>query len=177
MRFSIIPFLLLIVPVVEIALFIVIGGQIGVLWTLAMILITAIIGSILLRVQGFQILASIRDKIDAGQMPAKELASGAMLLVAGILLLTPGFFTDTIGFLLFVPPVRSLVYNAIGAQLVTMDPKPFGGFADTSGHNRPDRGNDDVVDLEPEEFSRFDENDKKSISPDNKSPWRRSGEK
>jgi len=71
MRFSLIPFLLLAIPIAEIAVFIAIGGQIGILWTFALILFTAILGSILLRVQGFQIINRLREETKAGRIPGK----------------------------------------------------------------------------------------------------------
>ena len=109
MPFSLIPFLLLVIPAAEIAVFILVGGQIGVLWTFAAILATAILGSILLRVQGFQIVNRLREETNAGRVPGRELGHGAMILVAGVLLLTPGFVTDALGFLLLVPPLRRVL--------------------------------------------------------------------
>ena len=86
MPFSIIPFLLLVVPILEIATFIVVGGQIGVVATLGMILFTAVLGSILLRIQGFQVLNQLRAATDAGRVPGRELGHGVMILLAGVLL-------------------------------------------------------------------------------------------
>ena len=97
MSLGIIPFLLLFIPILEIVVFILVGGQIGVVATLAMILFTAILGSILLRIQGFSIVNRIREQTERGELPGRELGNGAMILAAGILLLTPGFVTDTLG--------------------------------------------------------------------------------
>ena len=90
MPFALIPFLLLIIPILEIVVFILVGRQIGVLWTLGCILLTAVIGSALLRIQGFSILSRIRSETEQGRLPGRELGDGAMILVAGILLLTSG---------------------------------------------------------------------------------------
>ena len=89
MRFSLIPLALIVIPIAEIAAFIVIGDAIGVLPTLALVLVTAIIGSALLRWQGIGILNRIRMETDAGRIPGRDLVHGAMILVAGVLLLTP----------------------------------------------------------------------------------------
>jgi len=95
------------VPIIEIAVFIEVGGAIGLWPTLGIVILTAIAGTWLLRLQGLAVLARIRNQLDRGQMPATELFDGACLLVAGVLLLTPGFVTDACGLLLFVPPVRT----------------------------------------------------------------------
>jgi UPF0716 protein FxsA len=94
------------VPLVEIALLIQVGGMIGVWNTVALVVLTAVIGAALLRAQGTKTLIAAQESLRRNVMPVAELFDGACLLVAGVLLLTPGFFTDTIGFLLFVPPLR-----------------------------------------------------------------------
>lgn len=145
--------LLLVVPLVEIAAFIMIGGQIGVVTTLLLTLVTAIIGTMLLRRQGLAIVQQIRQELEASRIPARQLANGAMIAVAGILLLTPGFVTDSIGFALFVPAFRTLVWRQIGKRLdVTV--KPAGGSAQ---HHR------DIVELDESEYS---------ADADPNSPWR-----
>lgn len=126
MRFSLIPFVLLIVPLMEIAAFVLIGGQIGVWATLAMVVVTAIIGSFLLRWQGISLLRRIQNEMAAQRLPAKDLVRGAMLVIAGILLLTPGFVTDTIGFLLFVPPIQDTVWSFLKSKIKIVGP----GMAD-----------------------------------------------
>lgn len=102
------------VPLIEIALFIEIGGWIGLWPTLAIVVITAILGSWALRLQGLSTLARARQQVDRGVLPARELFDGACLLFAGALLLTPGFFTDTVGALLFFQPVRDLLRRTLG---------------------------------------------------------------
>ena len=156
MAFSLIPLLLLALPVAEIAVFILVGQYIGLLPTLAMILVTAVIGSALLRVQGFGLLQRIRRESEQGRIPGRELVHGVMILVAGVLLLTPGFITDTLGFLLFIPAVRDLGWKLLRDRIVSMSSTRFGGRA---GGSRPSRG---VIDLDPEEFER---------DPDRSSPW------
>ena len=103
MPFALVPFMLLVIPVVEIAAFIAIGGQIGIAATLLMIVVTAVIGTFLLRIQGLGLVREIQTKMEKGELPGRALGDGAMIVVAGILLLTPGFVTDAIGFLCLIP--------------------------------------------------------------------------
>ncbi|MDN2568608.1 FxsA family protein, partial [Aquibium sp. A9E412] len=127
MPFSLVPFLLLVIPLLEIAVFVMVGGAIGVLPTLALVVVTAIAGSILLRVQGFGVVDRIRRTMDAGRMPGRELVHGVMILVAGVLLLTPGFVTDTLGFLLFVPALRDMAWALLRDRIVVVAaPGPHG---------------------------------------------------
>jgi len=99
------------VPIVEIMIFIRVGDQIGLGSTLFIVVITAIIGVHLLKQQGLQSWHKIQNMMAQGQVPALEMAAAAQLLFAGGLLLTPGFLTDTIGFVLMVPQIRLLVAN------------------------------------------------------------------
>jgi len=107
---------LVVVPIVEIGLFVQLGGFIGLWPTLAIVVATALLGSFLLRKQGLSTLEELRRTAETGQNPAGPLAHGALILVAGLLLLTPGFFTDGIGFLLMVPPVRSVLIRWVAAR-------------------------------------------------------------
>ena len=173
MPFAALPFLLLIIPILEIAVFIIVGSRIGVLATLAGIVLTAAIGSVLLRVQGFSILSRIQREVDQGRIPGRELGDGVMILVAGVLLLTPGFVTDAIGFALFVPAIRTLLWRALAARIVvTM----------ASGDGRKWEGGfqeEGVVDLDPGEFKETGDDNRDSDDPDmpsgGDSPWRGNG--
>lgn len=107
---------LVVVPIVEIGLFIQLGGFLGLWTTLGIVVLTALIGSTLLRAQGLSTMEELRRSAETGQNPAEPLANGALILVAGLLLLTPGFFTDSIGFLLMVPPIRILLIRFIAAR-------------------------------------------------------------
>lgn len=115
-RFAI-PLLLLTVPLAEIALFVAIGGRIGVLATIALIVLTAIIGTFLLRLQGLQVLAEAKKSADEGKMPLGPVIDGLCLLVAGLLLITPGFLTDAVGFALFVPGFRRALARLAWRQI------------------------------------------------------------
>lgn len=167
MPFSIIPFLLLIIPILEIGVFILVGGEIGFLPTAGLVLLTAILGSILLRWQGFQVLTKLQSETQAGRVPGRELVHGAMILVAGVMLLTPGFITDAIGLLLFVPGIRDVIWGVIASRLKVVTTGFGSGFQTGSPFETPDdynedRNRDDVVDLDPEEFSDI---------PNPESPW------
>jgi len=104
--FSILLTVFLVVPFVEIYLLIKIGSFIGAGWTIFLVVFTAVLGAFLVRSQGFSTLRRIQTQLDAGELPAAELLEGLFLLVAGALLLTPGFFTDAVGFACLTPPLR-----------------------------------------------------------------------
>ncbi|WP_417518927.1 FxsA family protein [Minwuia sp.] len=115
------PLLLLLifvgVPILEIAVFIQAGDLIGLWPTLAIILLTGIAGTVLLRIQGFGVVRRIQQQADEGKVPVFELFEGLCLFAAGLLLLTPGFVTDTVGFLLFLPPVRKAMAAFIATRI------------------------------------------------------------
>ena len=109
-----IPLLLfLAIPAAEIYLFIEVGGQIGTWPTIAMIFGTAMIGGAILRYQGRQMIERAREQVARHEMPVAELARGAVLVVAALLLLTPGFITDAFGALLLIPFLRRLVLGLL----------------------------------------------------------------
>ena len=105
----VIPVLFLVflaVPLAEIYLLIQIGSVIGAGWTIALVVGTALLGAVLVRTQGVSTIRRVQQNMERGQLPAMDLLEGLALLVAGALLLTPGFFTDAFGFLLLTPPLR-----------------------------------------------------------------------
>lgn len=112
--------LLLTVPLIEIVLFIQVGGLIGVWPTIGIVILTAIIGTAMLRRQGLAALRNVQSRLMSGENPGRLLADGAMILVAGVLLLTPGFLTDTLGFLLLVPAVRARVFDWLAPRLTVV---------------------------------------------------------
>lgn len=105
------------VPLIEIALFIQIGGAIGLWPTLLIVVITAMLGTWLVRTQGAMALGQLRSSFSDMRDPTEPLVHGAMILFAGALLLTPGFFTDAVGFSLLIPGVRSAAFRAIRARV------------------------------------------------------------
>lgn len=157
-----IAILLLALPLLEIAGFVVVGSEIGVLPTIGLVILSAVAGSLLLRWQGFGAVSRIRREIDAGNPPGRELAHGLMIMLAGILLLIPGFITDIVGLLLFIPAVRERAWRYLKSRITIVT--SFGAAARGSG--QPGRRNDErTIDLDQDEYS--------SKSPDPKSPWRR----
>ena len=102
-------FLFLVIPVIEIALMLSIGAKIGVWMTLLIIIVTAIVGALLAHHEGLKTWWRIRDKLASGAMPEEELVDGLLILIASVVLLTPGFFTDVIGFLLLTARVRRVI--------------------------------------------------------------------
>ena len=104
------------VPVLEIYLLITVGGIIGAVPTILVILLTAMIGVSLLRLQGLQTLTRLRASAERGELPALPMMEGALLIFAGALLLTPGFFTDAVGFLLLIPALRQTLARGMLAR-------------------------------------------------------------
>ena len=104
--FPILMILFLIVPIIEIYLLIEVGGLIGVLPTIGLVVLTAVIGASLLRSQGSETYLRFNRALSEGRMPANEILEGVALLIGGALLLTPGFFTDAIGFICLLPFTR-----------------------------------------------------------------------
>ncbi|MCB1758970.1 MAG: FxsA family protein [Gammaproteobacteria bacterium] len=94
------------VPLVELYFLIEVGSEIGAISTIALTVFTAVLGGMLVRMQGFTTALKVRDALEREEVPAIEMMEGAILLVTGLMLLLPGFVTDAIGFLLLVPPVR-----------------------------------------------------------------------
>lgn len=120
--------LFVLVPLIEIGLFIQVGGWIGLWPTLAVVVLTAILGTWLVRSQGAAELSRLRRSLGEFSDPTEPLAHGAMILFSGALLLTPGFFTDAVGFALLVPRVRMAVLRwlktRVRVQGFAMGPRP-----------------------------------------------------
>jgi UPF0716 protein FxsA len=150
----------LLVPLIEIALFIQVGGLIGLWPTLAVVVLTAVAGTALVRSQGIRVLADLRASFERLGDPTEPLVNGAMILFAGALLLTPGFFTDALGLSLLVPAVRSAVYRWIRARVVVQGV----GFGQPAGQRPPRDPN--VIDAEYHEV-------KPTHQPDGPSGWTR----
>ena len=117
--FHLLFLLFIAVPLAEIYLLLEIGGVIGAVPTIGLVVLTAVIGAILVRAQGFSTIMRIRRNLDAGEIPAVAIIEGAFLLVAGALLLTPGFLTDAIGFGCLIPPLRrALIMRFIETRMI-----------------------------------------------------------
>ncbi len=116
--FSFLVVLLISVPLVEIYVLIVVGSHLGALTTVTLVVATACLGAVLLRWQGLTTLQRIQTALERKQLPAIELLEAAILLVAGALLLTPGFVTDVIGFAALLPSWRNAVANLLAARML-----------------------------------------------------------
>lgn len=144
------------IPLIEIALFIQVGGAIGLWPTLLIVVLTAILGTTLLRRQGVMALNNLQSRISAFQDPSEPLAHGAMILFAGALLLTPGFFTDALGLALMVPKVRSLAFKRLRGQI-----KNRAEFTFTQAGQKPAQP-EDVIDGE---FTELDPSQRPTHRP------------
>jgi UPF0716 protein FxsA len=104
-------------PLIEIALFIVIGQAIGLLPTLFGIVLTGVIGALVLRWQGVAVLSEMQVRLQRGEMPARQMGDAMLIGLAGLLLLLPGYFTDLVGLVLLVPWTRELIYRLLARNL------------------------------------------------------------
>jgi UPF0716 protein FxsA len=109
--------LFLLVSLAEMAAFLWVGSQIGFGWALGIALATAVIGAFLVKREGLATLGRIKTRMNAGQVPGRELSDGAAILVSGAFLISPGFITDTIGFLLLIPAVRAWVHRTLSRRV------------------------------------------------------------
>ena len=108
---------IILIPVIEIYLFIEIGGKIGALYTISLIFLTAVIGIYYVKYEGFNTLRSGMSQLIKNEMPVYEIVSGAALAFAALLLIIPGFATDLVGFLLIFPPTRRLVFSKFSKKI------------------------------------------------------------
>ncbi len=151
------------IPITEIAVFIQVGDIIGLWPTIAVVVITALIGTALLRQQGLNTLMRAQATMNEGRVPAEELFDGVCLLLAGAFLLTPGFVTDSVGFLLFLPPFRALLRRYAkgfiqrhgNIHIVGANGEPMG-----EPHRRADPHDSTVIDADFED-----------VTPNPDSPW------
>ncbi len=155
----IIVFLLFaVIPLAEIAVFIVVGDFIGIPATIAVVIITAFIGTILLKRQGLSVLQRAQLALQEGRIPVESVIDGVCLLVAGAFLLTPGIITDTVGLLLFIPHFRRWLAQILFRQIIQSGRVKFSQF-EYELHNHPDArpGQNNkpgpIIDIEPNEVS------------------------
>lgn len=106
-----------VVPIIELYLLIRVGKLIGALPTVALLLVVSLAGAWLVRSQGFVILRRIQDELAMGRLPAAGLLDGALVLLGGLLLLTPGFFSDVVGLFFIIPPTRAVIKQFLGLWL------------------------------------------------------------
>jgi UPF0716 protein FxsA len=134
----------IVMPIVEIAVLIQVGGWLGLWPTLALIILTAVAGTWMLRQQGFAVLSRAQEQLGRGTVPIAEVFEGFCLVIAGALLLTPGFVTDFMGGLLLLPPVRTWLYGRLGHHLRSSVSHGEAGFhTGPAGSGRPPGGDHD----------------------------------
>jgi UPF0716 protein FxsA len=137
--------LFILVPLAELYLFMTLGAKIGIPETVGIIVITGILGAWLTKAQGAHALRRFQQASAEGRLPHQEVVDGLLILLAGAVLITPGFLTDAVGFLLLLPPVRALMRGSLANYLkskITIVPPPSAGPPPSSHH----RG--DVIDVE-----------------------------
>lgn len=140
----------IVVPLIEIFIFAEVGEAIGGWNTIGLVLLTGFIGAWCVRTQGLSTLLSAQQKLNSSQIPAEELISGICIVLAGLLLITPGFLTDFIGFMLFVPPIRGIIWGWL---------KFHSHFSiNTSSHHKRSYNDENIVDGD---FEVLDEEEQK----------------
>ncbi|MYF07937.1 MAG: FxsA family protein [Rhodospirillaceae bacterium] len=152
--------LLIGVPLIEIYLFVELGGLIGTWPTIGLVVLTAVAGSIMLRAQGRRVLARAQEKMRRGEPPVADLLDGIGLLLAGALLLTPGFLTDGVGFALLLPAARRWLAAQLWAWMQARGSVHVAGFG--PGHGG-DFSRDTVIDGE---FETVEPDSDPSEAPD-----------
>lgn len=152
MRFTpYIPLIFIAWPIAEIATFIWVGGHLGVINTVGLVLLSAFGGLALFRYVGFGLLKRVQSELSAGRMPTGTMLEGFIVLVAGVLLILPGFLSDVLAFLLLFAPIRRLIIAAIAARVTV---------STTTSSRRSSE--DGIVDLDQDEWERRGDAD---------SPW------
>ncbi len=132
-----------IIAIAEMATFFWVESRIGLGWALGLALATAILGSVLVKRAGVSVFRAIRQKAEQGRLPGRELTHGAAILVSGAFLISPGFITDTLGFLLLVSPVRDMIHRVVVKRLGDRVQ-----VVSSFGSKTVISGSDDVIDVE-----------------------------
>ena len=138
-------FLFVALPIAEIAAFVIVGGWIGVLGTVGLVLLSAASGIFLLRLQGSRTALSLQQAVGGMRNPSMDLADGAAVMVAALLLIVPGFLSDIAGLALLIPPLRAALLKAVASRVTVQRTAP--------GNARPRYGSD-VIDGEYTDVSQ-----------------------
>lgn len=158
MRSMLIPLVILGLPLAEIAGFVIVGREIGLAMTLLLVLLSAIAGVVLLRVQGFAVIRRVQEATRTGSDPGREVLGGALMFVAALLLMVPGFISDIFGLLLFVPPVRQAIASYLRSRMTVVTTASSQSWHGPS-HAPQERNQPRVIDLGEGEFSRTEDDD------------------
>ena len=143
-----------VVPLIELWVILQVGQVLGVGWTIALLVLFSIIGAALLRHQGRRAWRAFRGALEEGRWPGDEVTQGALVIVGGTLLLTPGFFTDGVGFLLLIPISRAGLSRLIRSRLTPRSVKFFGATQKRTSETGSTSSGRDVLDVEVLEIER-----------------------
>ena len=144
----------MIVPLVELAVILQVGQLIGAWWTIALLVVDSIIGAWLLKREGARAWRSFRDALAEARFPGDEVTQGALVIVGGTLLLTPGFVTDGVGLLMLLPPTRAILARLIRLRFTPVPMQAYSAAKGARSRRRSGRGagggpgDDDVLDVE-----------------------------
>ncbi|MCC2525315.1 FxsA family protein [Vibrio coralliilyticus] len=154
--FPILLLMFIFVPIIEIGLFISVGGYLGLWPTIALVLITAFVGASLVRSQGLQTLMSVQNRLQQGELPAQQILEGVMLAVSGVLLLTPGFMTDALGMLVLLPAPRASMAKYLMSKMTVQS--VGGGFQGGFGSGNFQQGpfDQDPFNQQPKDGNTFE---------------------
>lgn len=152
-------------PLIEIMVFIQVGSAIGALPTILLTVVTAMAGLVMLRTQGISLLMRIQSEMNAGRVPGRDVIHGALMVIASIFLLIPGFASDTVGLLLFIPPLREMLVSLVISRANVV--------VTTGGRTGP-RHSDTVVDLDEGDWEQTNRRNSGTGNEDQArlSPWR-----
>lgn len=160
--FALLAVLFLVVPIVELYVIVQVAQGVGIVPTLALLVLVSVVGASLLRSQGLGVLRRVNEALSAGRMPGRELVDGVLVVVGGALMLTPGFVTDAVGLALLLPPTRALVRLVLVRRwrhrIAVVS--SVGGFGDGMGWPGPGtarRVDVEVVDVEVVDDDRGDD--------------------
>lgn len=154
--FPILLLMFIFVPIIEIGLFISVGGYLGLWPAIALVLITAFVGASLVRSQGLQTLMSVQNRLQQGELPAQQILEGVMLAVSGVLLLTPGFMTDALGMLVLLPAPRAAMAKYLMSKMTVQS--VGGGFQGGFGSGNFQQGpfDQDPFNQQPKDGNTFE---------------------
>ena len=151
-------FIFIVVPIAELAVIIQVGEQIGVWWTIAILIADSILGSLLMRSQGRASWRRFNVALQAGRPPAREVLDGVLVIFGGALLLTPGFITDILGLILLIPPTRALVrailVKRFADRLIVAAQTRVAGTPRPRGGGRPGDVDGTAVDVDADHLPR-----------------------
>ena len=137
----------LLLPLIEIAFFVIIGNAIGLWPTLAGVVLAVVLGALVIRLKGLSLINQLRTTVGSGQLPARAIADAMMVGLGGLLLLVPGYFSDILGILLLIPPVRSGIYALLKSRVTVVT-----ATGSAAPHYTQPRVDDGTIELESDEW-------------------------